>query len=73
MGPFEGMVCLGGIALADWLVYRKLADVTVCYLCQSIYRGLPLNEAHRGFYLGLEEKHKKLRQRWLRDLLGEGP
>jgi hypothetical protein len=68
-GHLLGIYCLLAIALLDWAAYQVLPDVTVCYLCQSIYRGLPLNPGHTGFYLGLEEKHKKLRQAWLDKLL----
>jgi len=66
-----GILCLLGIALLDWIIYRMLANVTVCYLCQSIYRGFPLHPEHRGFYLGLEEKYKKRRREWLDEALGE--
>lgn len=66
-----GVICLLLVALVDWMVYRQLANVTVCYLCQSIYRGFPLHPAHVGFYLGHEEKYKKLRQAWLKSRVGE--
>ena len=66
-----GIFCLMGIALVDFVIYRLLANVTVCYLCQSIYRGFPLDPGHRGFYLGQEEKYKKLRREWLKSTLGE--
>ena len=59
------LVCL---AVVDWLFYRKLRNATVCYLCQSVYRGVALNPAHRGFYLGSEEKYKRLRKEWLKSL-----
>ncbi len=60
-----GVVLLLAVAAVDWVIYRCLRNVTVCYLCQSIYRGFPQNNAHRGFYLGLEEKYKKPRRSWL--------
>jgi hypothetical protein len=66
-----GIACLLGIAIVDWIIYKLLADVTVCYLCQTVYRGFPQNPAHHGFYLGSEEKYKKRRQEWLKTLLGE--
>jgi len=69
--PFFGIFCLLGIALLDWIVYRMLTDVTVCYLCQSIYRGFPESPRQRGFYLGYEEKYKKLRQDWLEGVVEE--
>lgn len=65
-----GIFCLLGIAVVDWIAYRLLANVTVCYLCQTIYRGFPQNPEHHGFYLGNEEKYKKRRQEWLKTLLG---
>jgi hypothetical protein len=66
-----GILCLLGLALLDWIVYRMLADVTVCYLCQSIYRGFPESPRQRAFYLGYEEKYKKLRQEWLERVVDE--
>ena len=63
-----GIYVLLAVALIDLVIYRFLPDVTVCYLCNSLYRRFPRNDAHAGFYLGLEEKHKKLRQRWLAEL-----
>ncbi|MEM7233380.1 MAG: hypothetical protein AAF517_14475 [Planctomycetota bacterium] len=61
-----GIYCLFGLAAVDWIAYRLLPEVTVCYLCQSVYRRFPLHPKHRGFYLGDEEKYKKLRQDWVR-------
>lgn len=73
IGHLEGIVCLLLIAAVDWLVYHWLSLCTVCYLCQSIYRGFPPNAEHRGFYLGNEEKYKKRRQAWLGEILGGSP
>jgi hypothetical protein len=71
-GHLVGIYCLLGIALLDLAAYHLLSNVAVCYLCHSVYRGFPLHPGHAGFYLGLEEKHKKLRQQWLGKVL-EGP
>jgi hypothetical protein len=60
-----GLWLLAGIALVDFFVYHRLSNVTVCYLCQSLHRDFPQNPQHTGFYLGSEEKYKKLRQEWL--------
>jgi hypothetical protein len=43
----------------------------VCYLCQSIYRGYPLNPEHKNFYLGTEERYKKQRIAWAKRLTAE--
>jgi hypothetical protein len=62
-----GIGLLAGVALADWIVYRLIRNVTVCYLCHSLYRGFPQHPDHAGFYLGSEEKYKKLRKKWLEE------
>jgi len=64
-----GIYFLFGLAAVDWIVYRMLANVTVCYLCQSVYRGVAPNPEHTGFYLGSEEKFKHRRGEWLKTLL----
>src|SRR5688572_2786812 len=66
-----GILCLLAMAILDLVVYRAIANCTVCYLCQSIYRGFPINPEHGGFYLGSEERYKKLRQAWLKKLTAE--
>ncbi len=62
-----GIGLLLGVASIDWIVYRLIKNVTVCYLCHSLYRGFPQHPEHTGFYLGNEEKYKKLRNRWLEE------
>lgn len=66
-----GIACLLLIAGVDAIVYRMVANVTVCYKCQTIYRVVPLHPDHRGFYLGLEEKYKRIRKGWAAELTGE--
>jgi len=67
-GHLWGLAVLGLVTLVDALLYRRLGVVSVCYLCQSVYRGFPANGEHQGFYLGNEERFKALRQAWLRSL-----
>jgi hypothetical protein len=69
ISPFLGMACLLAIALLDFTVYRAISTCTVCYLCQSIYRGFPPNPKHQSFYLGSEEKFKPRRQDWIKRTL----
>ena len=69
IGHLLGILCLLAIALLDWAIYRWISQCTVCYLCQSIYRGFPPHADYRGFYLGFEEKYKKGRQKWLEEVL----
>ena len=62
-GHLAGLYLLFGLAAIDFIVYQLLPNVTVCYLCQSVYRGVPAG-GHGGFYLGDEEKYKHLRKDW---------
>ena len=58
-------------AIVDLVVYRSITSCTVCYLCQSVYRGYPLNPGHKSFYLGTEERYKKQRIAWAKKVTGE--
>jgi hypothetical protein len=49
--PWTYGLSMGVCALADLLLYRALPPVTVCYVCKSRYRGLPLNPDHAPFEL----------------------
>lgn len=71
MDPFLGILCLFVIAIVDLVVYRSITSCTVCYLCQSVYRGYPLNPGHKSFYLGTEERYKKQRIAWAKKVTGE--
>jgi predicted RNA-binding Zn-ribbon protein involved in translation (DUF1610 family) len=71
MDPFLGILCLVVIAVVDLIIYSSITNCTVCYLCQSIYRGYPLNPQHKGFYLGTEERFKRMRVDWGKKVAGE--
>ena len=65
-----GIAILLSVSLVDFIIYRYLREVTVCYLCHTIYRGYPKNPEHKPFYLGHEERFKKLRQDWIKGIKG---
>ena len=71
-GHLIGIYLLFGLAFIDWVIYQLLPNVTVCYLCHSIYRGFPQSPDHKGFYLGSEEKYKPLRQAWIEKMEAAG-
>ena len=52
---FWGMAVLVVLALVDLLLYRRLPEVTVCYACKSVYRGVPTNPQHRAYELTADE------------------
>jgi len=71
MDPFLGILCLAVIAIVDLIVYRSITSCTVCYLCQSVYRGYPVNPEQKSFYLGTEERYKKQRVAWAKRMTAE--
>jgi DNA-directed RNA polymerase subunit RPC12/RpoP len=52
--------------LIDFILYKTLKTVTICYHCRAIYRGFEEDPAHRGFdhnlALSLVEKEQKTKQ-----------
>ncbi len=42
-------------AAVDWFLYYRLPEVTVCYFCNSIYRGYAPNPKHKGYDLSIGE------------------
>jgi len=49
--PWTYGLSLGVCAAVDWLLYKLLPSVTVCYVCRASYGGLPLNPDHRPYDL----------------------
>ena len=58
------MLSLGATAAVDYLLYRMVGDVTVCYACHTIYRGFEKNPAHSAFDLKDLEKYGGRDPRW---------
>lgn len=52
-----------GSALFDGLLYLWVGDAVVCYRCFACYRGLPANESHKPFELGIAERYRQERLR----------
>ena len=42
-------------AALDWFLYYRLREVTVCYYCNSLYRGYTPNPKHKGYDLSVGE------------------
>ena len=55
--PLYSMITLGLAAAVDYLLYRMVGEVTVCYACHTIYRGFEKNPAHSAFDLKDLEKY----------------
>lgn len=55
--PIYGMLALFVSAGVDLVIYSLVGDVTVCYACHAIYRGLQRNPDHGPFDLKDLEKY----------------
>ena len=59
----EGTLVWAAFVVADWVLYKHLPDVTICYKCHSQYRRLAPNPDTQPFELGLAEKYDPLDKR----------
>ncbi len=48
---------LSACVAADYLLYRLLPEVAVCYACSAIYRGFARNPEHKPFDLNVAEEY----------------
>jgi hypothetical protein len=55
--PLYAMAALMVAAAVDYVLYKVVADVTVCYACHAIYRGFEKNPDHEAFDLKDLEKY----------------
>jgi hypothetical protein len=46
-----------GITILDYVVWRVVKDVIVCYECQAVHRGYPANPALKPFDLVVHDRH----------------
>ena len=56
--PFTYFLSLLVLSMLDFFLFRRLPLVTVCYGCEGVYRGQPLNEEHVGFDLKIRDKYR---------------
>jgi hypothetical protein len=58
--PTRGLSLLVMVVL-DLILYAAVPEITICYRCEAIFRGLKRNPAHEGFSLATEEKYRVIR------------
>ena len=56
--PWTYGLSLLAVALLDWLLFRRVRWMAVCYRCRAEYRGFRRNPAHREFDRHLDELYK---------------
>jgi hypothetical protein len=55
--PWTYGLSLLGVTILDYIVWRMVKDVIVCYRCQAVHRGYPPNPALKPFDLVTHDRH----------------
>ncbi len=55
--PWTYGLSLLGVTILDYIVWRLVKDVIVCYRCQAVHRGYPPNPALKSFDLVTHDRH----------------
>lgn len=55
--PWTYGLSLLGVTILDYIVWRLVKDVIVCYRCQAVHRGYPPNPAIQPFDLVIHDRH----------------
>ncbi len=55
--PWTWGLSLLGVTILDYIVWRIVKDVIVCYGCQAVHRGYPIPPALKPFDLVIHDRH----------------
>ena len=55
--PWTYGLSLLGVTVLDYVVWRLVKNVVVCYRCQAVHRGYPPNPAIKPFDLVTHDRH----------------
>lgn len=55
--PWTYGLSLLGVTILDYVVWRLVKDVIVCYRCQAVHRGYPPNPDLKPFDLVIHDRH----------------
>lgn len=55
--PWTWGLSLLGVTILDYIVWRLVKDVIVCYECQAVHRGYPPNPDLEPFDLVIHDRH----------------
>jgi hypothetical protein len=55
--PWTYGLSLLGVTILDYIVWRVVKDVIVCYQCQAVHRGYPIPPAIKPFDLIVHDRH----------------
>jgi hypothetical protein len=55
--PWTYGLSLLAVTILDYVVWRMVKDVIVCYQCQAVHRGYPANPRLQPFDLATHDRH----------------
>jgi hypothetical protein len=55
--PWTWGLSLLAVTVLDYIVWRVVKDVIVCYECQAVHRGYPANPGLKPFDLVIHDRH----------------
>ena len=55
--PWTYGISLLAVTILDYIVWRVVKDVIVCYQCQAVHRAYPANPALQPFDLATHDRH----------------
>jgi hypothetical protein len=55
--PWTWGLSLLGVTILDYIVWRVVKDVIVCYRCQAVHRGYPVPPSVKPFDLVTHDRH----------------
>ena len=55
--PWTWGLSLLGVTILDYIVWRVVKDVIVCYACQAVHRGYAIPPAIKPFDLVIHDRH----------------
>ncbi len=57
LAPFTYFISLAAVTVLDYVIWRIVKNVIVCYECQAVHRGYPQNPDLKPFDLVIHDRH----------------
>ncbi|HEX9984984.1 MAG TPA: hypothetical protein VGF69_17110 [Thermoanaerobaculia bacterium] len=57
LAPFTYFISLVAVTILDYVMWRVVKNVIVCYECQAVHRGYPTNPELKPFDLVIHDRH----------------
>jgi hypothetical protein len=57
LAPFTYFISLAVVTILDWIIWRMVKNVIVCYRCQAVHRGYDVPPSIKPFDLATHDRH----------------